>query len=71
MVPFTMAPISHYVYGRTTPAPEVPREHKSEQKKQEPINAQKAKGTARERQTAMVGRARAKEAHPQSRKMSR
>ena len=71
MVPFTMAPISHYVYGRTTPAPEVPREHKSEQKKQEPINTQKAKGTARERQKAMVRRARAKEAHPQSRKMSR
>ena len=71
MMSFTMAPISHYVYGRTTPAPEVPREHKSEQNKQEPINTQKAKGTARERQTAMVGRARAKEAHPQSRKMPR
>ena len=65
MMSFTMAPISHYAYIRTTPAPEVPREQKSEQKTQEPINTQKAKGTARERQKAIVGRARAKEAHPQ------
>ncbi len=71
MMSFTMAPISHYVYIRTTPAPEVPRKQKSELKRQEPINTQKAKGKARERQKAMVGRARAKEAHPQSRKMPR
>ena len=64
---FTMAPISHYVYLRTTPEPEVPRKLESELKREE----QKAKGKARERQKAQQGRARAKEAHPQSRKMPR
>ena len=71
MMSFTMAPISHYVYLRTTPEPEVPRKLESELKREEPISTQKAKGKARERQKAMVGRARAKEAHPQSRKMPR
>ena len=58
---FTMAPIFA----------EVPTKLESELKREEPISTQKAKGKARERQKAMVGRARAKEAHPQSRKMPR